>query len=228
MQIKILLITQDNILKNSFSIFFAKKDKVIFRCQNEIENILDIDFILIDEMVLSYSEMINNLASIKENSRNHIGIIILSNQVNIKRYISYFKNKVILITNRISHTNNDFLLMLFHQIMSIFDCITISSKYIFEAQNLKLNIITQQIYINNIIIREITNNEFSILKILFKYKNQLVLKERIFQEIFEDRVLKTEMRMVDSIICSIRRKLRKYSNTDYIVTLWRKGYYVKD
>lgn len=65
--------------------------------------------------------------------------------------------------------------------------------------------------------------EFDVLLFLAKHPRQVFTKEQIFEAVWDDIPVSVEAK-VECMIYSIRKKLRKYTDRQYIQTVWGVGY----
>ena len=234
--LKINLLTHNNNLENNFIKFFEKIDLVDLQVFHKYELLIDnmCDFCLIDEEVMPFDKLLKCMNAINQTNdyslNQKIGIILLSNQININKYIEYYKNKVLLIINKLNFINKDLLIMFYFHLVSLFAYKVSINNNILFVKDLSINLVEQKIYIKDKFINNITNNEFMILKTLLIYKNTPVLKSYLYRELSRgNNYYRTKNRIIDVIICNIRKKLKTYSSDIiYIKTIWNQGYIMQD
>lgn len=68
-----------------------------------------------------------------------------------------------------------------------------------------------------------TRQEFKILEFLLSSPRRAFTKETIYNYAWDDTYIPDD-RIVNVHICRIRKKLRKYTDTEYIETVWGIGF----
>ena len=76
-------------------------------------------------------------------------------------------------------------------------------------------------------IKEFTLTEQKILERLVQKRNHTVTKQELYNALYTD-LDSPEIRVVDVFICKIRRKLAKYCDHPMIITIWGRGYIMRD
>ncbi|HEX6981521.1 MAG TPA: response regulator transcription factor [Balneolaceae bacterium] len=72
---------------------------------------------------------------------------------------------------------------------------------------------------------ELTNNEFNLLVYLLKKKNQIVTQEEIAEDVW-DIHFDTQTNYINVYISYLRKKIRAYSENEYIDTVRKKGFII--
>jgi DNA-binding response OmpR family regulator len=72
---------------------------------------------------------------------------------------------------------------------------------------------------------ELTNNEFNLLVYLLKRKNQIVTQEEIAEDVW-DIHFDTQTNYINVYISYLRKKIRAYSENEYIDTVRKKGFII--
>ena len=69
----------------------------------------------------------------------------------------------------------------------------------------------------------LTPKEFDILCFLARNRGEVFTKEQIYEAVWDDIPVSVDAK-VECMIYSIRKKLRKYTDREYIQTVWGVGY----
>lgn len=91
-----------------------------------------------------------------------------------------------------------------------------------KLKDLELHLSEYQAYINAQSI-SLTKHEFMILKILMESPKQVFTKQAIYEVAWEEEYMGDE-RIINTHIGNLRAKLRKYSEQEYIQTVWGIGF----
>lgn len=89
-------------------------------------------------------------------------------------------------------------------------------------KKLSLNKATMEVAISEEII-SLTRQEYRILELLLSYPNKVFSKQDIYDYAWDDYFI-GEDKTINVHISNIRQKLKKYSNEDYIDTVWGVGF----
>lgn len=73
---------------------------------------------------------------------------------------------------------------------------------------------------------DLTNNEFNLLVYLLKRKNKIVTQEEIAENVW-DIHFDTQTNYINVYISYLRKKIRKYSEREYIDTVRKKGFVIR-
>jgi two-component system, cell cycle response regulator CtrA len=73
----------------------------------------------------------------------------------------------------------------------------------------------------------LTGKEFAILQLLMLRKNMVLTKDAILTQLYGG-MDEPESKIVDVFVCKIRKKLAQAGLTDFIGTVWGRGYTVRD
>ena len=68
-----------------------------------------------------------------------------------------------------------------------------------------------------------THYEFDVFLYLAQHPRQVFTKEQIYEAVWDDIPVNVDAK-VECMIYSIRKKLRKYTDREYIQTVWGVGY----
>lgn len=69
----------------------------------------------------------------------------------------------------------------------------------------------------------LTKSEFKILELLMSNPNQVFTKENIYERVFGDYYLATD-NSINVHISNIRKKIKEYTDDEYIKTVWGIGF----
>ena len=69
----------------------------------------------------------------------------------------------------------------------------------------------------------LTRYEFDLLCLLARHPGRVFTKEQIYTHIWKEEISILD-NAVQCVISSLRRKLKKYTDTEYIQTVWGIGY----
>lgn len=70
---------------------------------------------------------------------------------------------------------------------------------------------------------QLTNNEFNLLVYFIKNKNRVITQEELAEKVW-DIHFDTQTNYINVYISYLRKKIREYSETDYIETIRKKGF----
>lgn len=70
---------------------------------------------------------------------------------------------------------------------------------------------------------QLTNNEFNLLVYFIKNKNRIITQEELAEKVW-DIHFDTQTNYINVYISYLRKKIREYSETDYIETIRKKGF----
>lgn len=89
-------------------------------------------------------------------------------------------------------------------------------------KDFKIDYSKRKVFINNDEIN-LTQREFDLFCYLITNKEKVITREEIIQEIWQES-FRGDFRTVDTHIKKLRNKIKRYSNKDYIDTVWGVGY----
>lgn len=93
---------------------------------------------------------------------------------------------------------------------------------ILKHKDLCLNKSTMEVKVQEDVI-SVTRQEFKILELLLSYPNKVFSKQDIYDYAWEDYFI-GEDKTINVHISNIRQKIKKYTNEDYIDTVWGIGF----
>ena len=70
---------------------------------------------------------------------------------------------------------------------------------------------------------QLTNNEFNLLVYFIKNKNRIITQEELAEKVW-DIHFDTQTNYINVYISYLRKKIREYTETDYIETIRKKGF----
>lgn len=92
--------------------------------------------------------------------------------------------------------------------------------------DLVVNLGTKLVTMNDIFVR-LTDREYRTLELLNLRKGTTVTREMFFDHIYEGN--EPGFKIIDVLICNLRRKLANASNgKNYIETVWGRGYVLRE
>lgn len=100
------------------------------------------------------------------------------------------------------------------------------SHHIISSGDIYINTESREVKAKNKIIH-LTNKEYSILELLILRKGFVLTKE-IFLNHLYGGLDEPEIKIIDVFICKLRKKLASCGANNSIVTVWGKGYMMKD
>lgn len=100
------------------------------------------------------------------------------------------------------------------------------SHHIISSGNISINTENMEVNVNNNIIH-LTNKEYSILELLILRKGFILTKE-IFLNHLYGGLDEPEIKIIDVFVCKLRKKLSSCGEHNSIITVWGKGYMMKD
>lgn len=100
-------------------------------------------------------------------------------------------------------------------------------KMILSHKEMILDRTTYQVKIAGTVIDGVTKQEFAILELLLKNPMKVFSKEEIFEYAWET-VYMGETKTLDVHISNIRKKIKKFTEEEYIETIWGIGYRLKN
>lgn len=89
-------------------------------------------------------------------------------------------------------------------------------------KSLKIDLSNYQAYVGNQIL-PLTKTEFKILELLISNPRQVFTKEKLYEYSQGDYYLATD-NSINVHISNLRKKIKKYTNEDYIETVWGIGF----
>ncbi|HCD51332.1 MAG TPA: DNA-binding response regulator [Balneolaceae bacterium] len=87
---------------------------------------------------------------------------------------------------------------------------------------LKVDLLKREFSINNEKV-QLTNNEFNLLVYFLKNKNKIITQEELAEKVW-DIHFDTQTNYINVYISYLRKKIREYSDVDYIETIRKKGF----
>lgn len=100
-------------------------------------------------------------------------------------------------------------------------------KMMLSHKEMILDRTTYQVKIAGTVIDGVTKQEFAILELLLKNPKKVFSKEEIFEYAWET-VYMGETKTLDVHISNIRKKIKKFTEEEYIETIWGIGYRLKN
>ena len=100
------------------------------------------------------------------------------------------------------------------------------SHHIISCGEISINTESREVKIKNKLIH-LTNKEYSILELLVLRKGFVLTKEVFLNHLYGG-MDEPEIKIIDVFICKLRKKLSIYEKENYIITVWGKGYMMKD
>ncbi|WP_138159013.1 response regulator transcription factor [Peptoniphilus catoniae] len=98
-------------------------------------------------------------------------------------------------------------------------------SYTLEKENLKIDTENMTASIDDKVLK-LTSIEFKILKTLMENPNKIFSKENLYTSVWDDEYIYAAD-TVNSHISNIRNKIKKFTDRDYIETIWGMGYRIK-
>ncbi|MCG8485436.1 MAG: response regulator transcription factor [Clostridia bacterium] len=98
------------------------------------------------------------------------------------------------------------------------------ARYMISLQNITINLLTKKVFINGQLVN-LLPKEFSILILFVKNPERIFSKEEIFELIWKDQILETDINTIMVHISNLRKKI-KTPNHDFpqIITIKGMGY----
>lgn len=87
---------------------------------------------------------------------------------------------------------------------------------------LKVDLLKREFAINNEKV-QLTNNEFNLLVYFLKNRNKIITQEELAEKVW-DIHFDTQTNYINVYISYLRKKIREYSEVDYIETVRKKGF----
>ncbi len=101
------------------------------------------------------------------------------------------------------------------------------SESIVKFDKVTINLDTRNVEVDGTQVH-LTNKEYAILNLLVMRKGTVLSKEMFLNHLYSS-VDEPEMKIIDVFICKLRKKLADASGgTNYIETVWGRGYMLKD
>ncbi len=98
---------------------------------------------------------------------------------------------------------------------------------IVRTGGLEINLNTKVVTLNGKVVH-LTSKEYALLELLALRKGTTINKEQFLNHLYGG-MDEPEMKIIDVFLCKIRRKLERLSGgTEYIQTVWGRGYILKD
>lgn len=101
------------------------------------------------------------------------------------------------------------------------------SESVIRFDKVAINLDTRGVEVNGNIVR-LTNKEYAILELLAMRKGTVLTKEMFLNHLYGG-MDEPEIKIIDVFVCKLRKKLADASGgTNYIETVWGRGYMLKD
>ncbi len=97
-----------------------------------------------------------------------------------------------------------------------------SGDQIINCGELKVNLLRREFHVNNEKV-QLTNNEFNLLVYFLKNRNRIITQEELAEKVW-DIHFDTQTNYINVYISYLRKKIREYTETDYIETVRKKGF----
>ena len=97
-----------------------------------------------------------------------------------------------------------------------------SGDQIINCGELKVNLLRREFHVNNEKV-QLTNNEFNLLVYFLKNRNRIITQEELAEKVW-DIHFDTQTNYNNVYISYLRKKIREYTETDYIETVRKKGF----
>lgn len=97
-----------------------------------------------------------------------------------------------------------------------------NKKETIEYREIYLDKTNYEVKVNNQVI-PLTRQEYKILELLLTYPNKVFTKQEIYDYAWEEYYIGAD-KTINVHISNIRNKIKKYSDTDYIETVWGIGF----
>lgn len=100
------------------------------------------------------------------------------------------------------------------------------SSSVISCGQVELNLDSHEVYADRKLIH-LTGKEYAILELLILRKGVVLTKEAFLNHLYGG-IDEPEMKIIDVFICKLRKKLSQYGAKNLIITIWGKGYMVRD
>lgn len=101
------------------------------------------------------------------------------------------------------------------------------SESVVRFDKVTINLDTRIVEVDNTQVH-LTNKEYAILELLAMRKGTVLTKEMFLNHLYSS-MDEPEIKIIDVFVCKLRKKLAEASNgTNYIETVWGRGYMLKD
>ncbi|WP_018126509.1 response regulator transcription factor [Balneola vulgaris] len=97
-----------------------------------------------------------------------------------------------------------------------------SGDQLLTCGELKVDLLKREFMVNNEKV-QLTNNEFNLLVYFLKNKNRIITQEELAEKVW-DIHFDTQTNYINVYISYLRKKIREYTETDYIETIRKKGF----
>lgn len=97
-----------------------------------------------------------------------------------------------------------------------------SGEQTMQCGEIKVNLLNREFHVNDEKI-QLTNNEFNLLVYFLKNKNRVITQEELAEKVW-DIHFDTQTNYINVYISYLRKKIREYTETDYIETIRKKGF----
>lgn len=97
---------------------------------------------------------------------------------------------------------------------------------VLECGELEVKLLEREFWVNDSKV-DLTNNEFNLLVFLMKNQNKIVTQEEIAKKVW-DIHFDTQTNYINVYISYLRKKIRDHTETDYIETVRKKGFVLRN
>jgi two-component system cell cycle response regulator CtrA len=73
----------------------------------------------------------------------------------------------------------------------------------------------------------LTGKEYEMLELLAMRRGSTITKEMFLNHLYQERD-EPELKIIDVFICKLRKKLREATGSDYVETIWGRGYTLRE
>lgn len=94
-----------------------------------------------------------------------------------------------------------------------------------ECGELQVRLLEREFWVKDSKV-DLTNNEFNLLVYLMKHKNKIITQEEIADKVW-DIHFDTQTNYINVYISYLRKKIRNYTENDYIETVRKKGFVLR-
>ncbi len=237
--IEVYCFSENPLLINNLRLMFSEKPNVSISCFSNFTNVnlMNVNFIVIDENLLEYELLVDLITRLNSKRgiliKKSVGITLLSDSINLTKYTTYYENGVVLINNKVVAFQKQMFELFYFQLNSLFVYCLNNVRDFYQIKDMYIDLNAKSVYINNVSISALSYSEFLIIETLVQRHNEAVSKDELLRIICPNvdkmmRKQKKQEKVIDVIICNLRKKLSKYSDQNYIDTVWKKGYMMSD
>lgn len=216
---KVLIIEDDNDINNIISEFLTKNDFSCKKVYSGTEALIylndNFDLFILDLMLpgLAGEEVIGELRKVTS-----APVLVLSSKDSMDSKLSLLKGGA-----------DDYMTKPFNleELLARANILTkrsgfSSSKQTLSYKSIKLDTNNYQAYVDDNPL-SLTKSEFKILELLISNPKQVFTKENLYEYSQGDYYLATD-NSINVHISNIRKKIKKYTNEEYIETVWGIGF----